>query len=167
MANTYELISSYTVGPSGIAAVQFTSIPGTYTDLYLTVSGRLNDAINSAVITFNGSTSGYASQLLYPDGSSTGSSNGGSTGIAMYVDPSSYTANTFSNTTVYIPNYAGSTHKVTSMESTAESNGNAAMWISAGLWANTAAITSITITASSSLNFVQYSTATLHGIKNS
>lgn len=167
MANTYELISNYTVGPSGIAAISFTSIPQTYTDLQLSVSGRLNDAINSAVMTFNGSTSGYASQLVYPDGSSTGSSNGGSTGIAMYVDPSSYTASTFSNTTIYIPNYAGSTHKVTSMESTAENNGNSAMWLSAGLWANTSAITSITITASSSLNFVQYSTAYLYGIKNS
>jgi hypothetical protein len=33
MANTYEAIATVTVGSGGAANIEFTSIPGTYTDL--------------------------------------------------------------------------------------------------------------------------------------
>jgi hypothetical protein len=41
MATTYTLInSSVTVGSGGAADIEFTSIPATYTDLLLVLSGR-------------------------------------------------------------------------------------------------------------------------------
>jgi hypothetical protein len=40
MANTYEIISSVTVGAGGAAYIEFTNIPQTYTDLNLVFSGR-------------------------------------------------------------------------------------------------------------------------------
>jgi hypothetical protein len=42
MATTYEIISSVTVGSGGAANIEFTSIPATYTDLYVLASIRSN-----------------------------------------------------------------------------------------------------------------------------
>jgi hypothetical protein len=40
MANTYEAIATVEVGSGGAADIEFTSIPGTYTDLVLKLSAR-------------------------------------------------------------------------------------------------------------------------------
>ena len=78
-----------------------------------------------------------------------------------------YTANTFSNFSTYIPNYAGSNNKSYSVDGVTENNATASYQIMyAGLWSNTAAINQITLVPDT-LNFVQYTTATLYGIKNS
>jgi hypothetical protein len=80
---------------------------------------------------------------------------------------SSFTASTFANNEVTIPNYTSSNFKSYSVDSVTENNATQAYAIFvAGLWSNTAAITSITLGLSSA-NFVQYSTAYLYGIKNS
>jgi hypothetical protein len=67
---------------------------------------------------------------------------------------------------IYIPNYAGSSNKSVSIDSVTENNATGAYsGLTAALFASTAAITSFGISTGS--NFVQYSTATLYGIKNS
>jgi hypothetical protein len=80
------------------------------------------------------------------------------------------TANTFSNTEVYIPNYAGSTNKSISVDAVNEANSSTdfvyGLFLNAGIRSNTAAITAIRFSLLVG-NFVQYSTATLYGIKNS
>jgi hypothetical protein len=77
------------------------------------------------------------------------------------------TANTFGNTDIYIPNYAGSANKSVSVDTVEENNGTTARaLLGAILWSNTAAITALGLTPVSG-SFVQYSTATLYGIKNS
>jgi hypothetical protein len=76
----------------------------------------------------------------------------------------SYTANTFSNGAVYIPNYAGSAHKSVSWDYVTENNSTTAdQMILAGVWADTAAITSITLALPSGV-FTQHSTASLYTI---
>jgi hypothetical protein len=40
MATTYEAIETVEVGSGGAADIEFTSIPGTYTDLVVKVSAR-------------------------------------------------------------------------------------------------------------------------------
>ena len=40
MATTYKAISTVTVGSGGAASITFSSIPATYTDLVLKISGR-------------------------------------------------------------------------------------------------------------------------------
>jgi hypothetical protein len=80
--------------------------------------------------------------------------------------PSNWTANTFSNGEIYIPNYAGSNYKSWSSDAVTENNATSAdMSLVAGLTSITAAITSITI-AGAAGNLVQYSTAYLYGVSN-
>ena len=60
MANTYTLIASQTVGSGGASAINFGSIPNTYTDLLVKVSARMSSANGSAGITFNGTNTNYS-----------------------------------------------------------------------------------------------------------
>jgi hypothetical protein len=164
MANTYTLISSVTLASSQ-STMTFSSIPSTYTDLKLVVSARLDAVDTDNLISFNGSTTSLTSKRLVGIGSGTPSSDS-PTRYAGQVDASSYTASTFSNTEIYIPNYAGSTNKSYSVDTVVENNATGApMALAAGLWSNTAAITSITLTANTG-NYVQYTTAYLYGVKN-
>lgn len=173
MANTFVKIASVTVGAGGAASMTFSSIPSTYTDLCLKISARslYSGVDNNFTIQFNSSGgTAYSQRVLYGTGSAAGSF---SRTAQPYVDPgylngNTSTSNTFGNAEIYIPNYAGSNNKSLSSDSVTENNATAAdMALGAGLWANTAAITSITIADYNSNNFVQYSTATLYGIKNS
>ena len=169
MANTYVAIATTTVGSGGAAEIEFTSIPATYTDLVVKVSGRASTTTTGCDITFNGTTSGYTNRRLYGTGSATASDSAGTTYISntMLVD-SSYTASTFGNGEIYIPNYAGSNNKSVSVDGVTENNATTALsMLTAGLLSNSAAITSIKLEVSGGGNFVQHSTATLYGIKNS
>ena len=161
------LISTVTVGAGGAASIDFTSIPGTYTDLMVVCSLRASNANTDGNVTFNGLTTNLSSRQLYGSGSSTGSSSSASQ-ILSYglADASTYTASTFSNVAIYVPNYAGSTNKSVSIDALVENNATAAyQTLVAGLWASTAAITQVTLKADTG-NLVQYSTASLYGIKS-
>ena len=168
MANTYKLISSATVGNGGTATMSFTSIPATYTDLVLFVSSRTNRAgsINDELyLTFNSNTSNYSWRRLLGETSASGDS--GSNRTVMLSNASNSTASIFGNSSVYISNYAGSGNKPYSVDSVHENNAtNAARQLVAGLWSNSAAITQIDLTSSTSSNFLEYSTAYLYGISN-
>ena len=166
MANTYKLISSVTLSTT-TASLSFTSIPATYTDLVLVWSGRVTAGARTdlSVISFNGSTASFSNRYL----EGAGSGSGGSGNFARFAgveDGSTATANTFSNNMVYITNYAGSGIKAFSADSVQEDNqAGAYITLNAGVWSNTAAITSIAITPNTS-SFVQYSSAYLYGISN-
>jgi hypothetical protein len=168
MAVTHTLIQTVTVGSGGAASVGFTSIPGTYTDLVLLSSLRSVNAANDLAMTlaFNGSTSNFTSRYLYgntPGGSGVSGSNGYYHGN---VNGAGSTASIFTSTSLYVPNYAGSTNKSYSLDNTmANTNVFSYLFLVAGLWSQTAAITSITITNAS--NFAQYSSASLYGISKS
>lgn len=164
-------IQTVTVGAGGASSIEFTSIPQTYTDLKVVFSVR--DATNNngvVKITFNGSATGYTARQLYGTGSSA-ASNTDYTGSGTYYGtegssaPSNATASTFSNCELYIPNYTSSNNKSINADSLYENNGTLAYQsLSAGLWSNSAAITSIKIAQFSGNNFAQYSTATLYGV---
>jgi len=172
MATTYEAIATVTVGSGGAANIDFTSIPATFTDLAvkLSVRGDATFATQQMYMTFNNSTSGYSARQVYGDGSSATSATLSNSGAAISIvntNTSVSTSNTFSSTEVYIPNYASSNNKSASADSVTENNATGAVaGLTAGLWSNTAAITSIKFEPQSG-NFVQYSTAILYGIKNS
>jgi hypothetical protein len=181
MANTYTLIASSTVGSGGAANIDFTSIPGTYTDLKVLVSGRTTQASNIRdyfLIRFNSSTSGYNRIWLYGYDSNvagSGSATGATYGFVGTINGVDSTASTFNNAEIYVPNYASSKKKSFSVDVVTENN-SATTWMvnfTAGLWDNTAAITSITLfpaggdISSPTGNFAQHSTAYLYGIKNS
>jgi hypothetical protein len=174
MATTFTKIFDYEVGSGGAASIDFTSIPNTYTDLCLKVSARTSEAqsIGPMIIQFNGSTTSYSSRELAGAGSGTPSSaSRGVLNNGLYLGNgvgNSATANTFDNMEIYIPNYAGSTNKSLSVDHVGEDNATTAYaTFVAGLWSNTAAITSIKLYPfSGSTNLTQYSTATLYGVNN-
>jgi hypothetical protein len=178
MANTFTKIASATVGSGGASSIDFTSIPSTYTDLCLKISARNTVTTSSGYmrIEFNGVTTNFSSNVLYgAGGGGTGSFTPASpyTFVFFYTDADSDTASTFSNAEVYIPNYAGSTNKSINIDAVSENNGaNALSSLTAGLWSNTSAITSVKLTTynnnnDASANFKQYSTAVLYGISKS
>jgi hypothetical protein len=167
MANTYTLIASSTVGSGGAATIDFTSIPATYTDLVLKVSARSTDNTGDLGIKLNTSTSSFSRKVLRGSGSAA-SSTSGSDNYVGGLNPSTYTASTFGNAEIYIPNYAGSTNKSISVDSVTENNATEAFaFLVASLWSDTAAITGVTLYNFTSGNLAQYTTAYLYGIKNS
>jgi hypothetical protein len=169
MATTYTLISSVTVGSGGAANIDFSSIPATYTDLVVLLSGRTTRSAvtDSIYIKFNNNATGYSFRDLDSDGSSVSSSNAADYPPAR-VSANTATANTFGSWSAYIPNYAStSVNKSVSLEGMSETNATTAfMRITAGLWANTSAINQITLISQNPVNFMQYSTAYLYGISN-
>jgi len=115
MATYIQIGSTITVGAGGQAAIEFTAIPSTYTDLVVKVSTRL-DANNTAVkIQFNGLTTNLSSRYLYGSGSAASSFTDASN-VYFYANSSTYTTSTFANSEIYIPNYAGSTAKSVSVD---------------------------------------------------
>lgn len=167
---TYIKIATVDVGAGGAANIDFTSIPSTYTDLCVKVSGRTATAGNAdnLLVKFNTSSTSFTSKALRGSGSAVVSYSPGSANIFGFLPGATSTASTFGNTELYIPNYAGSTNKSYSGDSVTENNGTEAYaLLVAGLWSNTSAISSITIYSDSSSNLTQYTTATLYGIKNS
>ncbi len=169
---TYTLIQpAVVVGSGGAASMAFTSIPSTFTDLILQISARTADTglvYDGMKITFNGSATGYSDRLLYGDGSAAASANqSGASTRFHYATTNAATSSTFGSASIYIPNYTGSNNKSLSSDSVSENNATTAIAaLDAGLWSNTSAITSISISSNSGANFVQYSTAYLYGVSN-
>jgi hypothetical protein len=163
----YNLIATTTVGSGGASTIVFSSIPQTFTDLKVVFSGRRSNAAGSFYVSFNGVTTNLSSRRLEGSGSGAASATDGSFIFAYGINASSYTASVFGNAEIYVPNYTGSTYKSVSIDSVTENNATEAYsTLVAGLWSNTAAITSLTISLSSG-SIDQYSSASLYGIKNS
>lgn len=167
MALQLYKIASVEVPSGGQSSVTFSSIPQGYTDLKIVGSVRsTNAAVYGGVdMKFNGSSAGYYSRNLEGgDGVANSYTTSNVSQLkAGYISGGNSTANTFGTFEVYIPNYTSSNNKSTSVESAGETNAANGIYMNlfANLWANTAAITSITF---SSDNLGQYSTFTLYGI---
>lgn len=146
------------------ASVTFNNIPQTgYTDLKIVASTRGDTASGIINLSFNGVTSNLSGKTLYGSGSGVGSTSPAST-IPVQSNWSTATASTFGNVEFYIPNYTSSNYKSVSADAVAENNATEGyQWLTTGIWSNTAAITSVTLTSNSS-NFVQYSTFSLYGL---
>lgn len=172
MATTFEKIATVTVGSGGAAYIEFTPIAADWTDLCVKFSIRTNRTgadIDEALLTFNGSTSGYSFKYIWGFGSGSGTSDGYSSQPAIYgasTSDNANTSNTFGNGEFYIPNYASSNYKSLSFDAVSENNATTAVAaLGAGLWSNTAAITSLKLAPRVGTLFVEYSSATLYGIK--
>lgn len=166
MANTLIPIQTYALSAT-TASVTFSNIPQNYTDLRLVASTRTDYATTYGTVyaTFNGSGTGYTARDIQGSGASAISYTDTKILLTSGVGASA-TASTFSNAELYITNYAGSSYKSTSTDSVGEHNATTAyINFDSGLWSNTAAITSLTLTPSQG-NFVSGSTFTLYGVSN-
>ena len=172
MATTYEAIATVTVGSGGAADITFSSIPQTYTDLLLKLSARTLAASGSnwswVAVRLNGATTNASWRQLFGNGSTASSGNNTNALLAGYATDNAVTANTFSNSETYIPNYTSSNYKSMSNDAVTENNATSALnSFFATLWSDTAAVTSITLAQDTGISFAEHSTATLYGIKNS
>lgn len=171
MANTYKALQTVTVGAGGAASVSFTNIPATYTDLVIKAStrdARTGISVSDIRFNFNGSGVGtsISGRYMYGTGSAVTSTTISSSGELAFGDADGATANTFGNAEIYIPNYVSSNFKSIYSDSVAENNATQGFQLLlAGLWSNTAPITSIAMTPFTS-PFAQYTTFTLYGVFN-
>lgn len=163
MAN-YVLLESIQLTASA-ASVTFNNIPQTgYTDLKIVSSTRADGSFTQAQ--FNGDTgANYSMRFLRGNGSTAAYNTSTIFGAGVTEDPS-YTANTFSNDELVIPNYnVSGIQKTGSCDSVMENNATATyMPLISSKWTGTAAITSIKLQAQSGGLFVQYSTFSLYGL---
>ena len=168
MTIAMQPIYTQTVGSGGVANILFSSIPQTFTDLKLAITGRSSSASPSVYMLFNmDGASNYSNTTLRGNGTGTASVRLSSTFIRFDSagDGSDATANTFNNIDVHIPNYTSANSKSFIFDSVAESNVatfSMANVLGAGLWRNSASISSIYVSFDGTLQ--QHSTFSLYGI---
>lgn len=167
MANTFKKIASLTAGSGGVASFDFTGIPASYSDLYVSLSARSANSSNfdNPRIAINTSTSSFSRLEFYSENAALGSEFASDRIIG--VCPAGNTlSNSFGALKLYMPNYVSGNNKAFSAFSTSQHSTSTprALWYLGGIWANTATVSQITISLNTGANFVQYSTATLYGI---
>ena len=164
---TYVPLATQTLG-SAASTITFSSIPGTYTDLRLVLTGTSASSGAVPYVQFNGdTTSTYSMTTLHGDGTSTSAtaysrvsfSNlragyGSILGMDSLIH--TYTFDIFS--------YANSATKTVLSTYSENENGTGSTGVSVGLWRGTVAVNSILIGNSASVNFNVGTTATLWGI---
>ena len=172
MATTMKLIAKTTLTSNATTLTLGSggTIPQTFTDLLLVASARstrAGDAFGDLMLRFNGDTgSNYTARYIQGNGSAASSGVVTTTGIFFHLQNASLaTSNVFSSSSIYIPNYTGSTAKSVSIDNVAENNNTSAVIRAlACLWTGTAAITSITLYDGNSANIVSDSSFYLYGI---
>jgi hypothetical protein len=168
--NSYFSIATQTIGSGGASSITFSSIPSTFTHLQIRSIAR--DPYSGTGDTFlraqfNGDTgSNYVFHYLAGSGSSASSSNALSQSFAPIGDVSydGDIANAFAAGVADILDYSNvNKYKTVRALAGGDFNGSGYVYLQSGLWMNTAAITSITI--SSYTNLKQYSSFALYGVK--
>ena len=170
MANTFIKIATVTVTSATQATLEFTSIPQTFTDLLITLSARADTpSIDVVSLSVNGGgTTVGTNRTVDSSGAVPGQRSLAVNNYQGLKQPSNYTASIFSNIEMYIPSYTSGLNKFISSNNTTENNAiEAYMGFSGSLWANTSAITSLSLSNGGGGNFVQHTSATLYGIKSS
>lgn len=167
---TMTKLASTTVGVGGSASVVFSNIPQNYTDLCIKISCQTNRVADEGGLSLqlNSATTGQTYRVLAGAGS-----NGASSVDTAYeplwvcrIQGGTAGANVFSNTDLYIPNYAGNKPKVILADSATEKNASIAyITLSSVVQANPAPVTSLTLSGLGG-TLQQHSTFTLYGIKN-
>lgn len=157
--SAWLMINHRTVDAAGLAEIEFTSIPQTFTDLCLVVSLRCTRATGTYDlyrIQLNGSNNISLGRTLEASGTTRGTESRVEVGLQSI---STNTANVFNTGIHYIPNYAQSSEKTFSGDSGITSG----LLLTAGRWTGGSAITSLKLVSGVG-TFVQYSSATLYGI---
>jgi hypothetical protein len=155
---TYEPIATNTVSGSTTATVTFSSIPSTYTDLVLVVSGTAVGPSDCA-IHFNGSQgTNYSWTRIYGNGTAASS--------ATNANQNAITVGTFwttvGNMIISVQNYSNSTTFKTALSRNNSPSNYVAAFV--GMWRSTAAVTSLSFVSGNEY-ITAGTTLTLYGIK--
>ncbi len=162
MTATYDKIATTTLG-SAASSYTFSTISGSYTDLILVFSTKLTSGSDGVNMQFNGDTgSNYSFTYLSGNGTSASSFRYANTANIKAAFNGVPTTADGHLSIVQVNNYSNSTtYKTALVRDNNANNGTGAI---VGTWRNTAAVTSIVLTAVSS-TFTAGSTFTLYGIK--
>lgn len=152
---TYDLLDSTTLGTAA-ASVTFSGISGSYRDLILVTNTEANAGYDQ-YLQFNSDTAAnYSLVRMFGTGSSTGSSTIATTHLPVG-DTYAYKG----NMQVQIMDYSDTSKQTTVLSRS--SNASNTVIATAGRWANTAAVTTVTLQISSS-TYAAGSTFALYGI---
>ena len=156
----YQSIATTTVGGAGAASITFSSIPATYQHLQIRLFSKNSTDNGTISMRYNGdSASNYSIHDMYGNGASAAAAGAANQTYTF----ACLTGSTQPSTAIIdILDYAN-TNKYKTNRSLigVDYNGSGYLWYSSGNWRNTAAITSIVLTAT----FNQYTSAALYGIK--
>jgi len=169
----YDALASVTLSASATSVV-FAGIPSGYKHLQIRVLAqgtRATYGTGDLYLQFNGdSSSNYAFHYLEGDGSSASASSSASTTIIFAGRTGTTTGGTFGGAITDILDYANN-NKFKTVRSLYGTDLNGTVGgiggrsgLCSGLWLSTLAISSITLTPSSS-PFTQYSSFALYGVK--
>jgi hypothetical protein len=172
----YQSIATSTVGSGGTGTITFSSIPATYKHLQLRCLSRTNRATyssDSIAIRFNSDTgANYSYHLLYGQGSSV--SVAAVTSTTLMEAPAATTtatANPFAGAIIDVIDYE-STNKNKTIRvlgafdnNSGSANQEGYVTFASGLWMNTTAVNTITLTPKNGSLFSEYSSFALYGIK--
>lgn len=164
---TYELIATaFGTGSSGV--IDFTSIPQDYKHLQIRYTAKNSSTATQMNITMNGITSGvYMRHSLLGTGTSVVSSTSSTSQTAIQLVESmanSTTANAVNAGVIDVLDYTNTSKNTTIRALFGMSDSVIRIHLSSGLYNQTTAVSSITLTASAN-NFASLSRFSLYGIR--
>ena len=164
-AGTTTPLATYTFANSTTASYTFTSIPQTYTDLVLVVTGGATSQY-SPILQINSDTgTNYSATWLRGNGTAASSSKQSSSAASanyFVFSPSGMEATLNGTFTTHFMNYANATTYKTYLTRNSGANIEAGAYV--GLWRSTAAITQLVVGIQSPQFWVSGTTMTLYGI---
>jgi hypothetical protein len=159
--NTHVALDKVTVSGTSTSVITFSSLPQTYTDLFIVANFQLSNSGDYVKLNYNGETTGtnYSQTYILGNGSSASSGRFSSTsqiGIGYIA-----TTPQFGFQKIDLMNYSNTTTFKTCL--TTFANASDRVQADVGLWRSTSAITSVSLTASGGY-FLSGSTFSLYGI---
>lgn len=171
VATNFDSIATTTVGAGGSSSITFSSIPSTYKHLQIRAIYKVNNTNSgSSRITFNSDTgNNYASHYLLGNGSSASAGNVTSNSY-IWGGIGDQSTSYFGAQIIDILDYANTNkNKTTRSLAGVDDNSSGTAALVSGVWLNTAAITTITLTPQSNTTptntYLQYSHFALYGIR--
>lgn len=157
------LIASTTVGSGGSSSIDFTSIPQTFTDLFIVMSARTVNQGNVR-LNLNSSASSFSSRVVYSFATNAPLSYTDTVGTSRATFSSDTPSTNFGAMQFHLPNYRSGVSKPFSVDGFAASFNGGYIQLIGGVWANNAAITSLSLLPPSGDTFIQNTTAYLYGV---
>jgi len=170
VTNSYESISTVTVGAGGTGTITFSSIPSTYKHLQVRGIARTNAGGQDYLIFRQNGISGtsYAYHQITGNGSTVNAAGGASNPETYpgHYPGSTSSASIFGTIIIDMLDYAN-TNKYKTIRSLGGYDDNSAgrLGLYSGLFMDTTAISSFTLSPGAGSLFTQYSQFALYGIK--
>lgn len=166
LSSSFESIATTTLG-SANSTITFSSIPSTYTHLQIRALSLSASGTPELAIQFNNDTgTSYSQHALYGNGASAGAYGAATQPFMItWQGAGGSTTNPGANI-IDILDYANTNkHKTMRSLTGRDNNGSGTVSLNSGGWLSTSAISTIVIKTQTGVNFAQYSSFALYGIK--